>query len=457
DEIPEELLSRTPLLKPEWVAIFKKIKEHPDSPAWNTSCGDRIASSDLPFIYNFKKDLYNRRSPSFYPEDSLLIHLSSLRNRVLHFQDALQNLRLEKDFFKIPPMSRNDLTGTLERIVPFDADLQRLIVNPTSGTSGHIIQAPNHPKAVGCYDIMLQYVLSRYGIDWQDSKNGLACILLCFQEKTITYATVHSLWDGAGYAKINLKDSRTWRKSSAPNAFIREMKPLILAGDPISFSAYLENGFSYSPRAFLSTALKMSPALRKELEAVYHAPVIELYSLNETGPIAYSCPQNPEVLHQLPMDIYIETIAESAEFGDGIGEITLSGGRNPYLPLLRYKTGDSALLDRSSCACGELSLQIKHLEGRKFVLFKNQSGQFINPIDISRIVRNYPMIQHRMLQKKDGSFVLEILPLGEDTESFFLGLREELLAVLGKKEKLEIIFNMKLGEDKKVIPYEIEE
>ena len=67
------------------------------------------------------------------------------------------------------------------------------------------------------------------------------------------------------------------------------------------------------------------------------------------------------------------------------------------------------------------------------------------------------MIQHRMLQKKDGSFVLEILPLGEDTESFFLGLREELLAVLGKKEKLEIIFNMKLGEDKKVIPYEIEE
>ena len=119
----------------------------------------------------------------------------------------------------------------------------------------------------------------------------------------------------------------------------------------------LKLDMKYKPSALVSTSMTMSTALREKLIKTYNTKVIDYYSLNETGPIAYSCPHNPEEFHILPTDIFVEiTDNEGNPLSEHTsGEITITGGRNPYIPLLRYKTGDRAKLKLETCSLVSMS------------------------------------------------------------------------------------------------------
>ena len=74
----------------------------------------------------------------------------------------------------------------------------------------------------------------------------------------------------------------------------------------------------------------------------------------ETGPVGYSCPMGHSY-HLLPHDLHVEVMqadGQPAPTGQ-IGEITLSGGRNRFFPLFRYRTGDFGRLDFEPCPCGD--------------------------------------------------------------------------------------------------------
>ncbi len=252
---------------------------------------------------------------------------------------------------------REDLQKNLVKIVPYDEDLSRLIVNPTSGTTGQPILCPNHPKAIGCYDAMLQFILNRHGVQEIYDYKKVAAIQVCAQKSTITYNTVHSYLNGAGFAKINLSETE-WKENNSADEFIREMEPVFISGDPYSIYMYMQNNISYRPKAVLSTAVTLGKDLRNSIYKYFNCPVINLYSLNETGPIAYSCPHNPDEFHILPTDIYVET---TAVHDCEPGEIVVTGGRNPYIPLLRYCTGDTGVIEYSACSCGDPMSRIKQL------------------------------------------------------------------------------------------------
>src|SRR5262249_46519873 len=146
-------------------------------------------------------------------------------------------------------------------------------------------------------------------------------------------------------------------------------------GDPISFAEMLRLDLPARPMALVTTSVAMSPALRDQLQARYAAPVIDWYSLVETGPIGYICPRGG-AYHLLPPDLHVEALrADGSPVLDGErGEIAVTGGRNPFAPLLRYRTGDWGRLDRSPCPCGDPTLRIVDLEGRSPVLLRSSDG-----------------------------------------------------------------------------------
>ena len=59
--IPEEVKSRLPLMKSEYMELFNKLKEHPHSPIWNYTCGDRINAEDAKTIDSFTEKLQRER------------------------------------------------------------------------------------------------------------------------------------------------------------------------------------------------------------------------------------------------------------------------------------------------------------------------------------------------------------------------------------------------------------
>jgi phenylacetate-CoA ligase len=440
EDMVKSLSERVPLLKKEWLGIYRRMGEHPHAPKWNTLCGDRLFEADLESVRSFEGKLQKERlNFRELPPESIIFWCSEMERRSQWFESVLNGIDIKNDWCRITPMTRRDMQSKLEQIVSLDADLSRLVVNPTSGTTGHPIPAPNHPAAVGCYDPLIQYALRMNGLNTDCSGDKVAAIQICSQQKTIVYHTVHSYLEGAGFAKINLEE-KNWRTGESSALYINDMKPVFLSGDPYSFLDYIRRGIEYRPESILSTAISMEKIVRDKLHGYFRCPVVDMYSLNETGPIAYSCPHDPSKFHILPNDIFVEVLSGTGEpVPEGErGEIAVTGGRNPYLPLLRYLTGDTASMNYGECSCGEKSPAIVNLGGRKLVLFYGKSGKIVNSIDISGIIRSFPVYTFSFIQRSDYRCTLKIAAGGEITLRSAKFMKEKIESLFDNEIKVEI-------------------
>jgi phenylacetate-CoA ligase len=213
----------------------------------------------------------------------------------------------------------------------------------------------------------------------------------------------------------------------------------------------------YKPAALVSTSMEMTRTLRESLVKKYDTKVIDYYSLNETGPLAYSCPLHPEEFHVLPTDIFLEiTDEQGIQLPEhSLGEITITGGRNPYLPLLRYKTGDRAKLKFEVCACGDPMPRIYDMETRKPILFYNKKKDLVNPIDISRIMKRYPILQFEFTQRKDFRCILSARKLHTFRSGEENNFRKELELLFQNEIDLEINYNL-TNDGSKIVSYSTE-
>ncbi len=453
-EIDKELLRRIPMIQKEHLAMLQRITEHEHSPFWNYSCGDRLTTSDVPYLEDFAEKLSTERNAEDYPTNPILEWLKSIKENSIFYQSRLKFISIEKQFFLIPVTTRKDLVESLYTIIPANANLEGLVINPTSGTTGHSIPCPNHPRAIGCYNPLIVYAVEKNGAKISFDSTKIAALQIYYQRETAVYHTVKPILNGAGFAKLNLYPN-SWRFPESPTSFIQDMNPVLFTGNPIGLEELLKLHLPINPQGILSTSMALNPILRKELNRKFNAPVIDFYSLNDTGPIGYSCPDHPEEFHVLPHDLYFEiTDADGNHLADGQnGLITVTGGRNPYIPLVRYQTGDEGRVVSRSCSCGEKTLRFSLSDSRKPILFKTKTKP-INPIDITRIIRKFAIIQHQFVQKEIDSFVLHLNIMPIFSNSDLENLKIDLENLLGNENRIEVSTNWNFQSPSgKVIPY----
>ena len=283
-----------------------------------------------------------------------------------------------------------------------------------------------------------------------------ACLCVSARVHTVVFPNIFSVWNQAGFAKVNLHPLH-WPRRESARAFFREIDPFFLTGDPVGFSEMLTWEIECRPAALMSTAVTLSPGLKARLAEAYRCPVIDWYSVTETGPIAYECPSG--FMHQLAPDFYLEILdpdGDPAPSGQK-GEIAFTGGRNPYLPLLRYRTGDFAVLETKPCPCGDPMPRLMALEGRMPVMFRAGDGSPVNQVDIGRVLRAYDFVQHEFVQKPDGSCRVGIRPAPggfPDPDR----IRNDLKPLFGSNVEIDVRIDPDLGNDLpggKVIPYRL--
>lgn len=409
---------RYPGLSEHGRSMLTFLSEHPSAPIFRNRSGHRLLPEDVARVRAFEREALT--TPIEWTERAPPAWVAELVERVFAQVPHYRNLGSPPaDVRDLPSVDRGDLSRDITRFVPDDVPLERLINFKTSGTTGQPLVVASHPVVAASYLAFHKRALARFGIELTHGRGRVGVVLIGHQRRCFTYVSVTPTQNEAGLAKINLHPD-DWRDPDDRGKYLDALAPELIAGDPISFAELLELSFALRPRALLSTSMALSSGLRQRLEARFDCPVLDLYSLNEAGPIGvHDDATGGHVLLQHRMWVEIlDSEDRPVPLGER-GEVTLTGGFNFCLPLLRYRTGDHAAL---SFVRGEPVLV--GLAGRPPVRFRTASGEWINNIDVTHALDGFAIPQFSLHQGGDARLVLALARRSPDRDRIAARLHE---------------------------------
>jgi phenylacetate-CoA ligase len=338
-----------------------------------------------------------------------------------------RNRKTSADFFSLPVVRRDEFRNQPWALVADDLPLENLIVYTTSGTGGTILKYPATPELPSRYLPLVCHALAQQGIHL-DGGARVSIMHVCDQNPTVVLYSLSSYLNGAGTVKVNLHPS-DWNKEEDAVHFINDCNPELFTGDPVALEHLARLPVSSHPRAIVSSAMSLTSALKELLESRFGCPVFDIYSMNESGPIGFSS-RNGEY-EILQPDLFVEVLNTGGQPSppNETGELTLTGGLNPYLPLLRYGTGDFGILDHRQ---GQVP-RLRQLHGRKVVQFEGANGNVFNSIDVASALNHIPLAALSLHQRADRSLAL-VIPAEADTFAVEIAIRK----LFGASAALEI-------------------
>lgn len=384
---------RLPGLSGRAARRLRRCVEHVDAPHFTGRSGHRLTAEDLRQLLA-DKAAYQQAGSSW-----LAPFLTRCRQQVPFYR----NYPWHVSWQDLPCTQRSDLSRHITAFVPDDIEPAHLIAYETSGTTGHPLTVPSLPLVAARYHCFHERILGWHGIDLPSLKGDTGVMLVGDQQRCFTYASVLPYWDDKVLLKTNLNPA-DWPEPDARGRYIDACKPLLITGDPRSLRTLLSLEFKHKPAAILSTSMTLLQGLKDRLAHRFGCPVINLYSMNEAGPIAADDGSGLG-LRLVQSTLQVDILdGQNRPSGHQVrGEITLTGGFNPCLPLLRYRTGDYACLVEDEH--GRRYLQ--QLDGRPPVRYKAAAG-WLNNVDITHLLQPFGLAQYQLHQEQSGALSLQV-------------------------------------------------
>ncbi len=382
---------RWPLLTPESEATLDRLRTHPHAPRYNHACGDRLTADARNRLRAYRSTL-----DSGYPAADWL---AALLERVYRTVPRYRGMPVPTSLTEVPPTDRHDLLSHAATHVPDDADLSDMIVYRTSGSRGPAATVPMTPEFCALDLPVIEHVLSTLGVTLTGGPSRVSLVNVYHQPVAYQFASVASYLDGAGVVKVNLHDSG-WHHPDDRVSFLDSCGPELYTGNPISLAALADLPLKTQPKAILSGAMALGSGLRNRLATRFDCPVVDFYGITEAGLIAWRTDDGPHRL--VPRHLHVETLTPSGAPTTDRGEITVTCGENPLLPLLRYRTGDHATL---SCADGVPVLV--GLEGRDPVRYRAATGRWVNSIELTHVLSPLGLAAWQLHQDEAGAVTVE--------------------------------------------------
>lgn len=397
-------LDYCPTLSSAGARMLEHLRSHPAAPVYRNRSGNKLLADEVAALRDDERevahaaiDWTHAAPPAWLPG-----FVADTFARVPYWRACGSPPARLLD---VAPVSRADLSHDVASFVPDDVDLARMIHFHTTGTTGHPLMIPSHPVVAGRYLAFHKRALQRFGVILRHGQGQVGVMLLGHQRRCFTYVSVTPTMGESGLAKINLHVD-DWRDPNDRARYLDAMAPELIAGDPISFAELLTLPMTHRPAALMSVSMMLLPGMRARLEQRFGCPVLDIYSLNEVGPVAvYDEAAGGHVL--LQNRLFVEVLdADGQPVAPGQrGEITVTGGFNFCLPLLRYRTGDYA-----SLAFGAHGPVLVGLAGRSPLRYRMHGGQWINNIDITHALKPLAISLFGVHQFSDGAIALRLAP-----------------------------------------------
>lgn len=421
---PKAVLSdaeRFPLLRD--LTFLNTLKQDIQAPHYNFRSGDRLEKHHLKKLKAYKEgyDAYEKIEPNKIPTwvtqyvKNSIDQVPFYKGRSYHFNEH-------------PTCVKEEIRKQPWLFIDNHAPVNELLVYSTSGTTGPAMDVNFAPETQASWIIQLEFIMNRLGIQFSSDPQKVAIALICHQDKTLTYASLSTYLKGSGVLKINLNASE-WNNIQDRIDYLEKYNPEVLTGDPLAFMALKELQPNVRPKLMVSSAMKLLPALQKELSAYFKCPVMDIYSMTECRMIAY---REGNRYRSIRPDLYLEVFDKESDellpYGE-FGELVITGGNNPFLNMIRYRTGDYGCLEL------ENGIQyIKKLEAREPVVFYSNDDKLINHIDISRAMIHIPLGGFGLHQNSDKS--LQFIGWGDEKNR--LAIYDVLHRIFGESYPVEI-------------------
>ncbi len=169
---------------------------------------------------------------------------------------------------------------------------------------------------------------------------------------------------------------------------------------------------SYPRLSIISSAEKLFPHMRAEIEDVFPVKVFDRYGSREVSAMAAECDRHQGLHIQMPGYILetIDPVTLEPVVGQP-GEIVITVLNNYAMPFLRYRIGDMGVLDTSPCECGRVFHRLREVVGRTSDNFLMPDGRIVHGEYFTHIFYGRQGIeQFQFVQHEREEFSMQIVP-----------------------------------------------
>lgn len=238
---------------------------------------------------------------------------------------------------------------------------------------------------------------------------------------------------------INVNESK-----SEQAAVFNQYQPDVLnclTSDGIALADFMKRQSRYRHKAkyLFTTGEILTVKNRQEIVDVLAEKVIDFYANTEAGIIAWQCSKT-DAYHINADQLYVEIIDGQRICQDGEeGEVVLTALTPCYLPLIRYRTADIAVLEHGRCKCGSRFPRLSQIKGRKNDFLIDSNGERISPyvlmstMDQFKEVLKYSIHQNSLT---DYTIYLELNELQNNTPLVKERIKKQYGKILGTKSNV---------------------
>lgn len=341
------------------------------------------------------------------------------------------------DLRQLPVLTKDEVKAAGRSLVS-DAYHGRLLEIHTGGTTGK-------PLTVYCQRESLQrnYAFFARLREWAGIEEG---------DRVATFAGRRVVPSEAGppYWRHNLA-SRTLLLSSyhiSPATVDRYLdalarfQPQLIDSYPSSLAPLaarirVRGSAGFRPKGIITSSETLLPHARAELEDAFGCPVFDHYGSAEMVALVTMCREGR--YHVNPEFGVVELLRDGEPVQPGeTGEIVATGFVNPVMPLIRYATGDSAVLGTGPCPCGRHFPVLDRIEGRMDDVIVTPDGRQVGRLDpIFKAVAS--LHETRIVQDRVDHVRVEAVVNGELSAHEQGVLLEELQARLGRAMSIDFV------------------
>ncbi len=197
----------------------------------------------------------------------------------------------------------------------------------------------------------------------------------------------------------------------------------------------------HSLRAVFTTAEKLFPEMRRNIEKAFGSKVFDGYGLDDGGVTAYQCGYENNY-HIDTENAVLEVVDEKSlqPVREGRGKVVATSLYNWAMPFIRYDTGDLAEASAKPCPCGRPHPVLTEVIGRYRDILITPEGTRIHGGLFTHIFSGFPQVKEfRVIQKRIDRVEIQVV-LENPKDRIRLEVIEKLIKERSPNWKIEFVF-----------------